>query len=106
MSRIKELLGKRIKDLRLSRGLTQEQLAEATNIGAPSISKIESGVYHPSDKHLEQIAMALKVKPYQLYMFDYMEDASKLRQELGMMLSSATDEEIRSIYKLVSSVLN
>ena len=54
MSHIKELLGRRIKEIRISKKITQEQLSELTNIGASSISKIESGIYHPSDDNLEK----------------------------------------------------
>ena len=106
MSQIKKLLGKRIKEIRISKGLTQEQLSEFTNIGAPSISKIESGVYHPNDDNLEKIAEALGVEPYKLYMYNHLKDAKELRKEIEAKLSGATDEEIRLLYKVVSIFLN
>lgn len=106
MSQIKKLLGKRIKEIRISRGLTQEQLSEVTNIGAPSISKIESGVYHPTDDNLERIAHALDVEPYKLYMFNYLKDAKELRNEINSILSKANDDEIRRIYKAISVIVD
>ena len=60
MSEIKKLLGKRIREVRILRNLTQEDLSELTDIGASSISKIESGHFHPTDENLEKIAKALK----------------------------------------------
>lgn len=64
MSELKKLLGKRIREIRVARNLTQEDLSELTDIGASSISKIESGHFHPTDENLERIAKALKVEPY------------------------------------------
>ena len=57
MSEIKKLLGKRIREVRILRNLTQEDLSELTDIGASSISKIESGHFHPTDENLEKIAI-------------------------------------------------
>ena len=65
MSNLKKLLGKRIKELRIKKHYTQEYLAELTDLGSTSISKIETGLYHPSDENLEKIAEALEVEPYQ-----------------------------------------
>lgn len=106
MSQIKELLGKRIKEIRISRNLTQEQLSELTNIGAFSISKIESGIYHPTDENLEKIAHALNVEPYKLYMCNQYKEIPELKQDINNMLNNASDEEIRLAYKILNSFLN
>lgn len=106
MSQIKELLGKRIKELRLSKKLTQEQLSELTNIGASSISKIESGIYHPTDDNLEKIAKALNVEPYKLYMCYQFKNIDELKREIITMLENASEDEIRLAYKLLNSFIN
>ncbi|MBQ8459103.1 helix-turn-helix transcriptional regulator [bacterium] len=106
MSQIKELLGKRIKELRVSRKLTQEQLSEMTGIGSPSISKIESGIFHPTDENLEKISQALKVEPYKLYMCSHNKDISELKFEIDNMLKNASESEIRLAYKILSSFLD
>lgn len=43
-------LGKRIKELREARGITQEQLAEILSIGTNMVSCYERGVHVPSNK--------------------------------------------------------
>lgn len=106
MSELKKLLGKRIREIRVARNLTQEDLSELTDIGASSISKIESGHFHPTDENLERIAKALKVKPYKLYMFNHQQDTKELLQEIQIMLSKATDEEIKLAYKVLSGILD
>ena len=106
MSEIKKLLGKRIREVRILRNLTQEDLSELTDIGASSISKIESGHFHPSDENLEKIAKALKIEPYKLYMFNHQKDTRELIEDLGNILKCATDDEIKLVHRVVTSILD
>ena len=106
MSELKKLLGKRIREIRVARNLTQEDLSELTKIGASSISKIESGHFHPTDENLERIAKALNVEPYKLYMFNHQKDTKELLKDIQTMLNQATDEEIKLVYKVLSGILN
>ena len=105
MSQLKKLLGKRIKEIRLAKGFTQEQLSELTNIGASSISKIESGIFHPTDENLEKIATALKVEPYKLYMCEHFKTKEELIESIDNLLNNATEEEVRLAYKILDSII-
>lgn len=105
MSELKKLLGKRIKEIRVAKSLTQEQLSELTEIGASSISKIESGIYHPSDENLERIAKALKVEPYKLYICNHHKEPKQLIEEINKMLKNSGEEEVRLAYKVLSGIL-
>ena len=106
MSQIKILLGKRIKELRISKNLTQEQLSELTNIGASSISKIESGIYHPTDDNLEKISEVLGVEPYKLYMYNHFRDVKELKDDIHSMIENANEKDIKLAYKILHSFLN
>ena len=106
MSEIKKLLGKRIREVRILRNLTQEDLSELTDIGASSISKIESGHFHPSDENLEKIAKALKIEPYKLYMFNHQKDTRELIKDLENILKCATDDEIKLVHRVETSILD
>ena len=106
MSEIKKLLGKRIREVRILRNLTQEDLSELTDIGASSISKIESGYFHPTDENLEKIAKALKIEPYKLYMFNHQKDTKSLLEDLENILKSATDDEIKLVHRVVTGILD
>jgi transcriptional regulator with XRE-family HTH domain len=69
--KITALIGKRIKILRLERGLTQRDIEEATGISRSHISNIESGrVANPGLDTLEKITKALKVSVSFLFHFD------------------------------------
>ena len=106
MSEIKKLLGKRIREVRILSNLTQEELSELTDIGASSISKIESGYFHPTDENLDKIAKALKIEPYKLYMFNHQKDTKTLISDLENILKSATEEEIKLVHRVVTSILD
>ena len=51
-----ELIGQRIKRERLTRNMTQRDLAKEVGVGTPHISKIEAGRESPSDDLLRKIA--------------------------------------------------
>jgi transcriptional regulator with XRE-family HTH domain len=67
---LQKKLGQRIADLRRSRGLTQEQLAEALDCSVEFISLVERGVNAPSVAGLEKFAKALKVDVRELFTFE------------------------------------
>ncbi|MGI9862874.1 helix-turn-helix transcriptional regulator [Moorella naiadis] len=54
-------LGARLRTLRQSRGLTQEQLAEHADLHPTYVAKIEAGMRLPSLEVLERLAAVLKV---------------------------------------------
>ena len=72
MSKLKKLLGKRIKDARKAKGLTQDQLAKMLGIGTSNISYMETGKFAPSIENFEKLVEILGVEPYELYMFKTM----------------------------------
>lgn len=54
-------LGKRIREIRKSAGLTQEKLSIATGISQTYISGVENGTRNPSIKTLDKFSKALGV---------------------------------------------
>ncbi|MCD7740196.1 MAG: helix-turn-helix domain-containing protein [Candidatus Gastranaerophilales bacterium] len=70
---IKKNFGKKIKEKRLERQLTQEQLAEKIGISPKSLSQIELGNNFVSAENLELICKALVISPKILFDFDDIE---------------------------------
>lgn len=66
---LRKKLGQRIADLRRSRELTQEQLAEAVDCSVEFISLVERGINAPSVGGLEKFAKVLKVEVRDLFTF-------------------------------------
>lgn len=57
-----ELLGKRIRDLREDRDLTQEQVAIELNISRQKYARIENGVNHITLEVLAKVASIFRVE--------------------------------------------
>lgn len=55
-------IGYNIKQLRIEKNLTQEELAEITGINQADLSKLEKGLANPSIKTLNRIAEGLNSK--------------------------------------------
>jgi transcriptional regulator with XRE-family HTH domain len=61
MSQLIKDVGKRIRELRTGKSLTQEGLADRTGLTPKFISEVECGKTNPSLRTLEKIAGVLKV---------------------------------------------
>lgn len=70
---IKKLLGKRIKELRTGKNLTQAQLAEAVEVAERTLSKIECGQTFVTADTLAKIITALEVEPTELLISNILE---------------------------------
>lgn len=105
MKELKYLLGKRIKELRNKRGLSQQELSEMVNIDQRSLSSIECGNTFPS-KHLVFIANALEVSVQDLFDFEHI---TKTENDMKKFIFSNLDKldknDIRTIYLLIKSMI-
>ena len=88
---IKKSIGKRIKELRKVRHLSQEQLAEKIDINQNALSYIETGENFFSAETLEKLINALQVEPSELF-------------EVVQMLRENPDK-IKDIYKITRSLV-
>jgi transcriptional regulator with XRE-family HTH domain len=59
--------GLRIKELRVARGMTQEELADQTGFFRTYMSRLETGAANPTFDALLVLATALKVVPAALF---------------------------------------
>ncbi len=60
-SGIGQLLGKRVREFRLARHMTQGQLAERVGVETETISRLERGTALPSLLKIQELAVALEV---------------------------------------------
>jgi len=60
----------RIRELRTSKGLTQEQLAKAVGVRRETIVFLEQGKYNPSLLLAHNVAQALGTTIDQLFLFE------------------------------------
>ncbi|MEI9979859.1 MAG: helix-turn-helix transcriptional regulator [Edaphobacter sp.] len=59
--------GAKVRKVRLSRGWTQEHLAEKANVSLNFLNLIERGQRAPSFDNLERLAKVLRVAVYELF---------------------------------------
>lgn len=57
----REILGKRVKELRAQKGITQEELADRCEMFRTYLSRIESGLANPTLTALHVLAAGLEV---------------------------------------------
>jgi transcriptional regulator with XRE-family HTH domain len=70
MKDIKKLFGRRVSQLRMARGLSQEELAFKASIHRTYLGGIERGERNPALKNIAAIAKALDVSIPELFLFD------------------------------------
>ncbi len=91
--------GKRIKELRTERGLTQRQLAELAHVDFTYLSKIENDrlEHTPSIKTLQDLARALKADELEL-----MQLANKLPAAFDVL---ARDKDARRFFRRATATI-
>ncbi len=99
----KKLLGKRIKELRKKKGLTQEKLAELVELEPASICNIENGYNYPSFQNLEKIISVLNISFIDVFKFAHHNDRRDLVAEINSMLENSP-EKIPDAYKIVKAL--
>lgn len=103
---IKSLLGKKIKQYRILRGYTQEQLSEMLNISQRTLSGIECGNNFLTAQTFEKILKVLEISPDELFYLEYLKSKKEIVNELIEDIKSQTDEEkLRMIYKVVKAII-
>ena len=76
-------IGVRIKNARISHGLTQEQLGDLVGVQKSAIAKYESGrVVNIKRSTLQKIAKVLNISIYELIFDDLSIDATELQSKI------------------------
>lgn len=101
---INKIIGRNLKRLRVSKGITQEQLAEILKLQPQSVTVIETGRTFISGDVLEKICNYFNVEPSVLFKLDYIQPTEKsydLKKEILRLLSDCTQEFLEKIYNII-----
>lgn len=96
----KELLGKRLRELRKRKGLNQEKLAELINVDPTTISNIENGKNYPSMINLENLLAVLDSSFLDAFDFEHKNTNADLLTQINQKLKDNPDK-IEDFYKIV-----
>lgn len=103
MSDLVKNFGKKLKQIRKSRHLTQSQLAEKLKVETLSISRMESGKHFPKKENLELIAQSLNVEIKDLFDFGILKTKSELIEEINQMLQNASLKDVQFVKAVLSN---
>lgn len=105
MADIEKLFGKRLKEIRKQRGLSQAQLAEMLNVDEKYISRLETSTSTPSFSMLIKISNALNVDLQNLFKFKQDKTKSELIDIIKSKLENATEQNVLQIYKITENLI-
>ena len=94
------IIGLRLKQARLKAGLTQQEMAEKTNLSVAFISRIERGTSHINLKRLSEFCSILNISEGYILNGVSDEDDKYLYNEFNDILKKCSPEKQKLIYKL------
>ena len=100
-----KLFGRRIKELRKSKKMTQEQLSEILGLYQKQIGNIETGSYFTTMPNLEKLAEIFDVEIKDLFAFEHQKNKDEILNDIHKLLNTASEEQLKLIFRLVCSVL-
>lgn len=95
--------GKRLKELREARKLTQEQLAELVGLEYQTISRIETGYYFTNFENLQNIANALNIEIKDLFEFEHMQRGDDLKIEVINKVGNLSYKQLCFVNKVLNA---
>lgn len=101
----KILFGKKLRELREKRGLTQEELGEKLNIEWQHVSRLENGKNLPSCAILIGIANVFDIDVRTLADYNYLDENSNLDKIIVELLARSTPEQKKTFYKVLKAII-
>lgn len=104
MVNLRQNFGRRLKELRKLKGITQEKFAEMIDITPRNLSKIETGQTFPSTENLEKIICKLDCKPHILFNFSSFDDKQIAKKEIINKIDALSSDKINFLNKLLEII--
>lgn len=101
----KILFGKRIKQLRVDRNLTQFALGELADINQRQITLIETGKSFPSLKTLMKFTEIFSCRLQDLFLFDNLQSREILENELQTMIRHSSPNNVKVLYTIAKQLI-
>jgi len=103
--KIQEKLGKRIKQIRELKGLTQENFEEASGINARYLSALERGQKNVTVQILEKVAKTLNIEVLDLFYFES-KDQKNFDVDLNSVLKTVEPDLKKKIIKILQVLIS
>lgn len=102
----KELLGKRIKELRKQRGYTQDFLAEKLKIEPRQLSKLETGKHYPSFETIIALLETFNITFEELISYEHLQNTENVREIMLKSIQELPNDKLKDTYKLLRCLFN
>lgn len=99
------IIGQRLKNTRLEKKLTQENLAEQLDVSVAFLSRIERGLSHINLKRLSQICSILGVSEGYILNGTSSNSEQYLISEFNDILSKCPANKQKLIYKIAKTIV-
>lgn len=98
---VKKLLGKRIREYRLKKGLTQCQLANLVGIDGKHLSCIELGKNMPNPQLIYKFSQNFSCEIKELFEFYHLQESSDIKKELSKLIDKLGETELKQAYQYI-----
>ena len=99
------IIGDRLKKARLSKGITQEVLAEKLNLSVAFLSRVERGRSQVNLKRLNELCSILGVSEGYVLNGASNKSSSYLNSEFNTLLKSCPPEKVKMIYEVAKTII-
>ncbi len=99
------VIGQRIKQARLAKSLTQEELAEKVDISVAFLSRVERGNSHINLKRLNQVCGLLDVTEGYILNGASSNSSNYLNKEFSELIKSCSPEKQKLIYNVAKVIV-
>lgn len=106
MVKVQDAFGKRLREIRRRRDMTQERLAELSGLSIQYIGEIERGKRNPSLTSIETLASALDMSVADLFDLETFQVTNdEMKTKLIDQINRADDEQLRILYAISRAIL-
>ncbi len=103
--RTKELIGRRIQELRKARGLSQEKIADKADISPNYLSRIECGRENPTLDMFIKLSNALEVEMLEMFDFRHVVSHKELKEAVQNISKTADEPTLSLALKVLRAVI-
>jgi transcriptional regulator with XRE-family HTH domain len=101
----KILFGKRLRELREKRGMTQEELSNLLDIEWQHVSRLENGKNLPSCSILISLANVFDMDIREFVDYEHLNPEINVDESINKLLSLATNEQKKVIFRIIRAIL-
>lgn len=104
---IKIELGRKIKQMRIAKGYTQEKLSEMVEISQRALSSIELGENFVSAETFDKLLTALETSSEELFATNNVKDPADLIRNINQNIALIADDskKLEIVYNLTNSLV-